>query len=847
MRKRQLASSQLEGELATSSPAVTPQEYVNAIWTGDKVALLWREPDGRLSKREVPAEYACHIRLSDWNDELERSARSSRAIKGYAIEGSWVRLRWVSRELCREFCGPRGFFEQKNIPTFEADLHPVRRYFVEHPEVKIQKPLRGYLDLETDSRVPFALKEEARILCWGFRNHETGDRVQGVLEEDTDAAECRLIEDLWDELAHVDQIAAWSGGVKGSGIFDFEVLFARTRRYNIRVYPPRWLWISHLEAFQKLNMSASGSGEEKQSMALGRVAEGLGIPGKEDFDASKTWEAWLAGGEQLERMCSYNMRDVDVMAEIENKTGYLDLLYSVCSSCGTFPDQRGMNGTAYVESFLLRLAQGRDLHFRSHWGMPENHEQYEGAFVLKPVKLGILRGVHVCDFAGLYPSIIESWNMSPETIVPHLKRESGAARPSYLAHLPVVDKPLPPDHARAPNTGVVFNLEIVGLLALAVTELKRQRAYYSKLQASFPPGTPAAIDAARKSAGYKVCVNTFYGVAGSPFSRFFEVDVAESVSTTGAWLIKRVIKAAEERGMKVISGDTDSAFVVGVSEETFRAFVDELNEVLIPAWLTEPGVGVQRNEISMAYEKEFDVLIYTVAKKYAGRYAHYKGKRATAASKPEIKGFEYKRGDAVRLARQMQLEVVEKLLQLDKTPCPVELPYTAEDFVSIVERWRDRVLLESLEPRDFVMAKKLSKSIKSYKQREKKDGSMMAQPVHVEVARKMQAQGLNVSEGTRIEYVVTDGSVTPQQAVAYRDFKPGTEDRHYLWETLIWPATERVLAVCFPQEKWERFNKTRPPKLRKPRGAKAVADEQLSFFGDALPGTDANQNQQRRA
>ena len=847
MRKRQMASSQLEGELATGATAgdVTPKEYVNAIWTGDKVALLWREPDGRLSKREVPAEYACHLRLSDWNDELERNARSSRAIKGFAIEGSWVRLKWASRELCREFCGPRGFFEQKGIPTFEADLHPVRRYFVEHPEIKIQRPLRGYLDLETDSRVPFTAKEEARILCWGFRNHDTGERVQGVLEEDTDAAECRLIEDLWDELASVDQIAAWSGGVKGSGIFDFEVLFARTRRYNIRVYPPRWLWISHLEAFAKLNMSASGSGEEKQSMALGRVAEGLGLEGKDDFDAGHTWEAWLAGGDELARMCAYNMRDVDLMAEIESKTGYLDLLYSVCSSCGTFPDQRGMNGTAYVECFLLRLAQGRDLHFRSHWGMPEDHEKYEGAFVLKPVKLGILRGVHVCDFAGLYPSIIESWNMSPETIVAELKRETQAARPSYLAHVPVVDKPLPPNHARAPNTGVVFNLAVVGLLSLAVTELKRQRAHYSNLQKTFPPGTPAWIEAGRMSAGFKICVNTFYGVAGSPFSRFFEVEVAESVSTTGAWLIKRVIKAAEDRGMKVISGDTDSAFVVGVSEATFRAFVDELNEVLIPAWLVE--VGVQRNEISMAYEKEFDVLIYSVAKKYAGRYAHYKGKAATADSKPEIKGFEYKRGDAVRLARHMQLEVVEKLLCLDETPCPVELPYTAADFVVMVERWRDRVLLEPLEPRDYVMAKKLGKSVKGYKQKEKKDGTLMTRPVHVEVAAKMQAQGLNVSEGTRIEYVVTDGSATPQQAVAFRDFKPGTEDRHYLWETLIWPATERVLAACFPQEKWERFNKTRPPKARKPRIGKQVAEEQLSFFGDALPGTDANQNDERRA
>jgi DNA polymerase elongation subunit (family B) len=831
MRKRREVG---RSETETTTRGAEPQAYVNAVWQGNKIALLWRDEQGELCKREVNAEHCCHLRLSDWTPELERVCRSFKGIRGFKIEGDWVRLTFVDRDTCRTICGQGGYFEKHSIPNFEADLHPVRRWFVEHPNVGIQKPIRGYLDLETDSRVPFSEKENARILMWALLNHETGRVVQGVLEEDTDEAEIELLADLWYELQSVDQVAVWAGGVQGAGMFDTDVLFARTKLYidKLRVFPSRWLWISHLEAYKKMNMSASASGEEKQSMALNKVAESLGIEGKDDFDAGKIYEAWEAGGEELVRACRYNVRDVRIMHEIELKKPYLDMLYSVCAACGTFPDQRGINGTAYVESFILRLAQSRNIHFRSHWRY-DSSGKFEGAFVLPPKKLGVMRNVHVCDFASLYPSIIQTWNLSLETHAPEHKLIKEMAWPSYLAHVPPVIQPIPPNHARAPNTGETFRLDVEGILPISVTELRRLRAYYSKKAAEYPPGTPEHQFFKNLSDGYKICNNTFYGVIGSPFSRFYKREVAESTSTTGAWLIKEVMKEAERRGWTLQSGDTDSAFIMGCSQAEFQEFVTWLNEVKIPELVK--GQGCTRNEIKLEAEKGFDVLVYTAKKRYAGRFAYYKGKPAVADSKPEIKGLEYKRGDAVRLAREMQLEVVEKLICKELFPVPEVLPYTAHDFVTVVERWRDRVLKEKLDRDDYVKSQTLTGALNSYAVKKKKDGEDAAQPVHVEVAKKMKADGLNVSEGTRIEYVIVDGSTSPQKAVPIHQFHDGDEDRHYLWEVQVWPPTYRVLEACFPEIPWERYNRTRPYKGKNPKRGGA-GEGQLGMLGaESIP------------
>ncbi len=781
---------------------------INAYWSGDSIVVVSRTPSGKRQSKAYPAEYSCFLKASAVTQEVESKLRRWPRIKRWHPEGEWIRLSWRSWADLKEATsrmryphpvhgGTESLFERMGLEVFEADVYPVRRWLTEN-DIEIQKPRCCYLDLETDSRVPFGRKEEARILSWAVVPDD-GEWVGDVLSEDTDKAEREMLIELWEALDAHDQVCAWNGDR-----FDFEVLKARTKLHGLEVNHHGWLWLDHLELFKSMNMHVSESGDEKQSHALGRVATAVLGETKDDLDASKTWEYWEAGGESREKLFKYNVRDADLLRLIEAETGYIDLLPTICQVCSTLPDSRGNNGTNFVEGYLLKMGLKEGRRFRTNWDAAAYGEKFEGAFVMEPTRKGILHGVHVCDFAGMYPSIIQTWNISPETLRKDVVlQEDVDARPAYLKYMPLRTFPLPPDCCSVPG-GSIFQSSPPGLVPRAIAELKSMRKFWSEKKSHSVPGTPEWHDSDRKSNAYKVCANTFYGVTGAPTSRFYAKELAGSVTAAGRWLILETIKAAEARGMSGVYTDTDSVFVMDVTETAFRTFTDWCNTDLYPSLLKELNCPV--NEIKIAYEKEFSTLILVGKKRYAGRFAHYKGTRATDESKPEIKGLEYKRGDSVKLARDLQYEVVMMIMQGDENP---------DSYKAHIEAWKTRMLEGQLASRDFMLSKSLSMDARSYARKLKKDGQYAAQPIHVEVAHVLAKRGFDTGAGARIEYLVVDGSVSPLKAIPFIDYTEGVEDRFYLWSNLVWPPTERVLECAFPEIRWNAlFGKCRPVKPR---------------------------------
>jgi DNA polymerase I len=786
-------------------------EFINAFMQGDStIVLVSRDASGRRVERHVPAEYVAYFLCTDLDERLQRDLRSSIAVKGVKREGDWVRVSFVAKAAREDVCTGRGsFVSQLGIPVYEADVHPIVRYIVDH-QVKLTKPKRVYLDLETDSRVPFSSKEDMRILCWSLVD-ELGRTQLGVLDQETDRDEKRVLEALWAALEPYDQVCAWNGDG-----FDFPVLFARSEYRGIPVDGNRWLWLDHMELFRRMNLNASESGDEKQSMHLQDIAQAVVGEGKEVTPphviakfgdkslGALSWQLWEAGGEWRDILVRYNVQDTDLLRRIELETGYIALFDTLCEVCKVQGDSAGLNPTHQMDGFMLSLGMTQGEHFPTK-RYRDIIEKFKGAYVMDPTCKGIQRHVHVCDFKSLYPSVILTWNMSPDTKV---ASHSGSG-------------PIPEGTCVSPLTNICFQTDRIGLLPIALGELIRLRDHWKKLKASFPPGTPEWQDANRKSTAYKVAANSFYGVVGSPFSRFFDRQIAESVTQNSKWLLLKTMEAAEKRGWTAIYGDTDSIFIIGCTDAEFGDFVKWCNKELYPVLVEQQGCTV--NEIKLAYEKAFDRLVLVTAKRYAGNYLHFDGKPATAESKPEIKGLEYKRGDALFLARQLQAQTIDLLCGgLNRNPGITTPTDDLSHFHNALAEMRTRILSEPLPIKEIKLAKALSKPLREYAQKVKKDGTNAAQPPHVVVAKILKSRGEDVNEGTRIEYIVTDGSVSPMKVIPASDYTGIEMDRFYLWEEVIYPPTQRLLEAAFPNHKehWDTWLKVRPPKPRAPRKTK---------------------------
>ncbi len=192
-------------------------------------------------------------------------------------------------------------------------------------------------------------------------------------------------------------------------------------------------------------------------------------------------------------------------------------------------------------------------------------KKYKGATVIDPVP-GVHFNVAVLDFSSLYPSIISTFNLSYETIMcPHPEcKDNNVPQTNYWVC--------------KENRGIVA--DIIGFIKdVRVQWLKPEskgkgpyREYYKILERSL-----------------KVLINASYGVLGSDRFPLYCLPVADSTTAYGRDAIERAIRKAQNIGVKVLYGDTDSVFLLAPTEE-------QIND-LIKWSQTDLGVGLEMDKI----------------------------------------------------------------------------------------------------------------------------------------------------------------------------------------------------------------------------------------------------------
>ena len=386
---------------------MTEPRFINGFVDGSDLVLLYRDEVGVLKARRRRAEWSSFHRARDLaaRPDVLRDLRGSEFVLGISEEGEWTRVKWQAPEWRAKACGPEGWFETR-IKHFEADVHAIRRFFSD-TGAQVAKPRRIGLDIETDSRVPPAQARQgkARVLIWSLVDDSERVVARGCLEHETDEDERRLLEELWRALDPYDQVVSWFGDG-----FDFPIVKGRSEIVGAAYKDSRrWLWCDFMPVYERMNRNAAESGDEKESLSLHAVCMARLGEGKNEFDASKTYEAWAEGGAARQRLIDYCDQDTKLLPKLWKKTGFLDINDAICEVARSFADTRSADPTSFVDGFMLRMAVERGTHFpsRAHYGREEQeqHEKFAGAYVMAPKLKGIERDLHVCDFSGMYPSI----------------------------------------------------------------------------------------------------------------------------------------------------------------------------------------------------------------------------------------------------------------------------------------------------------------------------------------------------------------------------------------------------------------------------------------------------------
>ncbi len=382
-----------------------------------------------------------------------------------------------------------------------------------------------------------------------------------------------------------------------------------------------------------------------------------------------------------------------------------------------------------VEWFLMKHAQkiGELIPKR----IEQPYRPYAGGIVLKP-QAGLHTNIAVLDFKSMYPNIMIAYNLSPDTYIPP-------------------KEPTPPNEVfEAPEVKHKFQKEPPGFYKEVLSYLINVR---NQVRAKMKTLTPQSVeyqvlDARQKAV--KVITNAAYGYAGWTGARWYRKPVAEAASAWGRHTILTAIKMAENAGLKVVYGDTDSLFITYEEKKT-----QDLERQIEH----ELGLEVERGKL---YTRVF----FTEAKKrYAGLLPN---------GSLDIVGLEVIRGDWAEVAKKVQEHVLEIILK-------EQAPDKAADFVrNVIADLRQR----KVPFRDLIIWKALTKPVEEYK----------IKASHVEAAKTLRNKGWKMTVGDKVGYVILAGEgrlydrVKPYVFAAYDE----VDTEYYVTKQVV-PAAARVL------------------------------------------------------
>jgi len=382
-----------------------------------------------------------------------------------------------------------------------------------------------------------------------------------------------------------------------------------------------------------------------------------------------------------------------------------------------------------VEWFLIKHAQ------KIGELVPKRIEQpyrpYMGAIVLKP-ESGLHENIAVLDFKAMYPNLMITYNLSPDTYVPQKEP---------LPSSGVYEAPEVKHRFRKEPAG--FYKEVLSYLIGARDEIRQ------KMKILDPKGVEYRVLDARQKA-VKVITNASYGYAGWIGARWYIKPVAEAATAWGRYTILSAIKMAERAGLKVVYGDTDSIFV-RYEKEKIEKLAKEIEQELA---------------LEIRPDKVYVRIFFTEAKK---RYAGLLPDRRL-----DIVGLEVIRGDWAVVAKKVQEKVLEIILK-------EQSPKKATDFVQqfIYELRQKRVPY-----RDLIIWKTLAKPAEEYE----------IKASHVEAAKMLAEKGWTLTVGDKVGYVVLVGKGRLYERVKPYVFASYDEvDIEYYVSKQVVPAAARIL------------------------------------------------------
>ena len=320
-------------------------------------------------------------------------------------------------------------------------------------------------------------------------------------------------------------------------------------------------------------------------------------------------------------------------------------------------------------------------------------EAFEGAFVKEPL-LGLHKWVVSFDLNSLYPHLIMQYNMSPETIT---DQKIHGATVEKLLKKEVDTSFAHRQDLTATANGICYRKDIRGFIPELMEQMYVNRSKYKKQMLKIEQEyqndkskTHLLKEISRLQnlqMAMKIALNSAYGAIGNQYFRYFDVRIAEGITTSGQlsirWManefnryMNNVLKPAEEKDY-VIAIDTDSIYLsleelvertcAGKTDEQKIKYMDRICEDMFQPFIdtTYTNLAKYMNAYSQKMQMKREVLADTaiwVAKKRYILNVHNSEGVQYAQPKLKVSGLEMVKSSTPQVIRTKMKDVLKVIL-----------------------------------------------------------------------------------------------------------------------------------------------------------------------------------------
>ena len=428
---------------------------------------------------------------------------------------------------------------------------------------------------------------------------------------------CNRIKNLYDA-KEINRLSPW-GNVSDRLVYK---MGRKQQVYDI-------LGVSHLDFY---DLYRKFTYTNRESYRLDHIAH-VELGESKDDNPYETFREWYL--KDFQSFIDYNIQDVEIVDRLEDKMRLIELCLTMAYDAKVnYMDVLG--SVKYWDILIYNELRKKNIVIPQKI-QREKSEKFEGAYVKDPI-VGLHKWVMSFDLNSLYPHLIMQYNISPETLVADEKVKNMSVEKLLNKE---VDTSILKDATMTPN-GALFKTTQKGFLPELMQKMYDDRVKFKQLMIEAQKDYEKTKDPKLQKTiakfnniqmAKKISLNSAYGAIGNVWFRYYNLLVAEAITTSGQLAIRYIEHALNEYLNKIlntrgedyiIASDTDSVYIT-FDKLVTNVFVSDTDDSKVVEFLDtvakekiEPFIDKSYQELAEyvnAYEQKMQMKREVIADK----------------------------------------------------------------------------------------------------------------------------------------------------------------------------------------------------------------------------------------